>query len=326
MYNLSMTAYHSKEYDLTGKNLLKSLELPLLQYMVNKPVKLLQNLSVNFEKVESREADMIYDALIDEMPAIIHLEVQTRNDSTMLTRMLRYLTEIYHQYQKPVYQCVIYLGSSPVNMQHQVSFSLDHHSKLDYQYHLLALNQLAFADIAAMEPVDFLALLPLSQSQWDEEQHLSRSIQMVTERSQGMDFQARSDLLLKTEILAGLRFDRTLIEQICKEAMTMFQIEESSTYQMILEKGIEKGIVQGIEKGIEQGIQQGLEQGREQGFEKASVFFRERIIEILRKNFGPVPLTAHERLKGLNLEQLNQVMANALEAKSLDDFLSSLNP
>src|SRR5690606_6686173 len=127
-----------------------------------------------------------------------------------------------------------------------------------------------------LEPIDFLALLPLTHSDLDGEHHLSRSIQVVTERSQGLDFNRRSNLLLKTEIFAGLRFESALIERVFEEVMMMFQIEESSTYQMILEKGEEKG--------------------RQKTLSEAQQRFGQRITEILRKRFGPVPATLTERL------------------------------
>jgi len=47
--------------------------------------------------------------------------------------------------------------------------------------------------------------------------------------------------------------------------LTEEMLEESSYYQMILEKGIEKGIERGIERGIEKGIEKGIERGIDKG-------------------------------------------------------------
>jgi len=101
-----------------------------------------------------------------------------------------------------------------------------------------------------------------------------------------------------------LRFEPALIERVFEEVMTMFQIEESSTYQMILEKGQEKG--------------------RQETLSEAQQRFGQRITEILRKKFGPVPATLTERLYGLSLIQLDHALANALEADSLQTFIDSL--
>jgi predicted transposase/invertase (TIGR01784 family) len=297
----------------------------------------LQSLNVEFQHIEAQDADLIYDALIDGQPAIVHLELQSDNHPRMLNRMLRYLVDIYAAYQRPVYQCVVYLGAKPVNMIRTLGFSLSQESRIEYRYHILALNQLPFADVAQMEPLDFLALLPLTHSDWDAATHLANSIDVVTKRSQVMDFESRSNLLLKTEVLAGLRFERTLIEKLCKEAMDMFQIEQSSTYQMILEKGFEKGVQQGLQQGVQQGVQQGIEQGHQlglkagkeegllQGIQTAIQKFQSKIIDILQKRFVTLPVSAVQEVKAIqDLDQLDVALSNALEAESLALFLETL--
>lgn len=148
-----------------------------------------------------------------------------------------------------------------------------------------------------------------------------------------MDFESHSNLLLKTEVLAGLRFERTLIEKLCKEAMDMFQIEQSSTYQMILEKGFEKGVQQGLQQGVQQGIEQGhqlgLKAGKEegllQGIQTAIQKFQSKIIDILQKRFVTLPVSAVQEVKAIqDLDQLDVALSNALEAESLALFLETL--
>jgi predicted transposase/invertase (TIGR01784 family) len=311
-----MPLYHQHEYDLTSKELFKNIEQPLLQYLMKKPVQLLKTLDIQFQHIESQRADLVYEALIEGQSTIVHLELQTENNPHMLVRMLHYLIDIYSTHKKPIYQCVVYLGTKPANMLQELHFSVAETSRLDYRYHILALNQMPFAELAHMEPVDFLALLPLTHSDWDPETHLATSIEVVTERSQGMDFQSRSNLLLKTEVLAGLRFKRDVIERVCKEAMDMFQIEQSSTYQMILEKG--------IEKGLQEGKREGIQEGRQAGISEAETRFRNRITDILRKRFGPLPVNVENQLLALNLSQLDQALANALEAETLQAFMALL--
>jgi len=94
-----MTKYHPNEFDLSTKELFQSLGLPLLQYAIGKSVQLLKALNMGFVRIESRDTDMIYEAIGDQQPAIVYLEVQSGNDKTMLSRMLRYLAEIYAVHQ-----------------------------------------------------------------------------------------------------------------------------------------------------------------------------------------------------------------------------------
>lgn len=307
---------HAHKYDLTSKSLFKDLELPLLEYVTGQSVQFQRYLDIQFQTISSQRADLVCEALLGQQEVVIHLEIQADNDPQMLYRMLAYLVDIHHQYHKPIYQCVVYLGAKPLNMPHQLCFELAESNKLDYRYQVLALNQVAFDELAALPVVDFMALLPLTQSEWDSEQHLSKSVELLVERSKGLDFNQRSDLLLKTEILAGLRYPRHTLSDLFEEAMQVFQLERSEGYQMILEKGIERGIQTGIERGIQTGRQEGLHEAEER--------FRNRILNILGKRFGAVPLHVADGLKTLHLEHLDLMLTNALDAPDLAAFISAL--
>jgi predicted transposase YdaD len=72
----------------------------------------------------------------------------------------------------------------------------------------------------------------------------------------GTDRRSRSkpteanELTVAMHILMGLRYDSKEVDRLLKGVRSM---EESSTYQAILEKGIEKGIEKGLRRGVEQG-------------------------------------------------------------------------
>lgn len=68
-------------------------------------------------------------------------------------------------------------------------------------------------------------------------------------------------------------------------------MEESTTYQEIIEKGIEKGMEKGIEKGMEKGLQRGLQTGIERGIEKGRVTeARAMLLRLGTRKFGaPAP-------------------------------------
>ena len=318
------SSFHPHPYDLTSKALFKDLELPLLRYVTGKNVTLERYLDIQFQTIESQRADLLCEARLDDEPVLIHLELQSDNDPQMLYRMMGYLVDIHQAYQKPVYQCVVYLGKDPVKMQNHLQFKLTEDNHLNYHYRLLALNEVDFSEIARLETVDFLALLPLTRSEWKAEEHLQQSINTLVERSQGLDFHSRSDLLLKTEILAGLRYSRESLTKVFEEVMQMFKLEQSEGYQMILEKGVERGLEKGRQEGIQTGRQEGIQAGRQEVLQEAEDRFRQRIGDILRKRFGPVPLTLTQQLQPLSLAQLDQALANALEAESMAAFLESL--
>ena len=119
-------------------------------------------------------------------------------------------------------------------------------------------------------------------------------------------------LLFRAELLSGLRFEREIVEMIFEEVEQVLSIQESTGYQRI------------YEKGQEEGLRKGLQEGRQEGLREAEERFRVRVAEILRKRFGPVSTHLTERLEQLNLKQLDQALANALEADTLQSFEATL--
>ncbi len=137
-------SFHAHKYDLTSKSLFKDLELPLLEYVTGQSVQFQRYLDIQFQTISSQRADLVCEALLGQQEVVIHLEIQADNDPNMLYRMLSYLVDIHHQYQKPIYQCVVYLGAKTLNMAHQLCFELAESNKLDYHYQMLTLNQVSF--------------------------------------------------------------------------------------------------------------------------------------------------------------------------------------
>ncbi|WP_253276404.1 hypothetical protein [Synechococcus sp. PCC 6312] len=61
----------------------------------------------------------------------------------------------------------------------------------------------------------------------------------------------RAQLWACCDVLAGLRFEKELIKRIFREEV----MQESVTYQDILQKGVERGLKQGIQQGMQLGLQ-----------------------------------------------------------------------
>lgn len=129
-----------------------------------------------------------------------------------------------------------------------------------------------------------------------------------------MNLRKRQDLLFKAEILAGLRYDQRTVSTIFEEAGKMFMLEQSTTYQRVLEKGIE----QGLEKGLEQGIEQGQREGNVQGQIQA---LQEAILETVSAKFGRVPRPLRSKVSKLDdpsaLKDLLKAVAMAQSLKQL---------
>lgn len=93
--------------------------------------------------------------------------------------------------------------------------------------------------------------------------------------------QQRHKLANSARILAGLRFDKALIQQIFREGA----MKESVIYQEILQEG--------RQEGLQQGLQQGLENGTIQTA-------RSDLFDILAIRFEAIPGPVVEALNRLN--------------------------
>lgn len=64
-------------------------------------------------------------------------------------------------------------------------------------------------------------------------------------------------LLMAAWVLIGMRVPRSKLK-IIQEALTMVDLRDSSTYQLIIEEGMAKGMEKGLAQGIEKGKAEGL--------------------------------------------------------------------
>lgn len=334
---MNKPVFHPQQYDLTSKELFKNTERGLVRWLTGQEPAQLQWLDVAFPTLSELKGDLVFQAQLAHETWVFHLELQSTNASNMPYRMIRYLSYLHEKYQLPVYQCVLYMGAQPLDMPQGLLQELDTHNQLNYRFRLLDMSQVSPEELVSLEEPAFLAFLPLSgMVKQNSETELQRCLAYLLAQAQALDLQQQRELLLRAEILSGLRFEQQTIEKIFQEVEQMLIIQESAGYKRIFEKGLEKGIVQGREEGREKGLEEGRQAGREEGrqegrqtgrqegLNEAEERFRQRIAEVLRKRFGPVPVALVERLQALRLPQLDQALGNALDADSLKAFEAAL--
>jgi flagellar biosynthesis/type III secretory pathway protein FliH len=89
-------------------------------------------------------------------------------------------------------------------------------------------------------------------------------------------------------------------------------LEDSWSYQEIVQKGLD----QGLQKGFDQGLKKGLDQGIGQGELITSRQFLARIIE---KHFPPLLYLAQQKAAQLTtIDKLNKVIDKLLEVQTLE--------
>jgi predicted transposase YdaD len=101
---------------------------------------------------------------------------------------------------------------------------------------------------------------------------------------------ARDNISVCTQLLAGLRFNRNLLNQLFQEDI----MEESWVYQDILQKGEQKG-------------------KRREALEL--------ILRMLKRRFGNIPAKIEQQLPNLGLTQLEDLAEELLDFSQIDDLV-----
>src|SRR5262245_26915525 len=104
------------------------------------------------------------------------------------------------------------------------------------------------------------------------------------------------DLWAATYVLMGLRYEREFVDRLLQGVVEM---EESATYQAIIEKGIEKGEARGKSVGV-----------------------RSALLRLGESHFGVAPAEARAALDAINdPEQLVQLILRVEKVNSWQELL-----
>jgi predicted transposase YdaD len=244
--------------------------------------------------VEPIRADFV--TFIRAAGVLLHIEfhLDPASDPPLAFRMLEYWVRLFRRYRTPARQVVLLLKSTPAAREMPGTFTagMTHHS-----FHVLRLWE-----VDATELLDDEALLPLAVlGKAASDEALLRETAARVERM--TDATQRANVSACAQVLAGLRFDRTLIRALFREEA----MRESVIYQEI----IERGLAQGIERGLAQGVERGLAQGSHlEAIRLART--------LLERRFGPLPESIAAQVALLSREQAENLAVETLNFDSLD--------
>jgi predicted transposase/invertase (TIGR01784 family) len=232
---------------------------------------------------------------------IVHLEFQTQPESNFPLRMLDYWVRLYRTYNCPIQQIVLFLKptNSPRVYLDQLQLPQTQH-----RYRVVRLWEENPEPLLA-EP-GLLPLAVLAKS--------NNSQQLLTQVSEALTAienpQQRKELATGCYILGGLKFEeQQLIHQRSSAGSVALRrstddfigeeiMEESVTYQAILQKG------------LEQGLERGLEQGLEQGSKREGLLLVKRLIH---RRLGNLSAELEQRIDNLSLSKLEDLAEALLE-------------
>jgi predicted transposase/invertase (TIGR01784 family) len=230
--------------------------------------------------IEPIRADSVI--LLKLQSQILHLEFQVKLDSEppLPLRMLDYWVRLYRLYRLPIRQVVVLLRPPAEGTVIESAFVL---GTTRHEYQVLCMweqDPSIFLEDIALLP---LAILAATQS---PEQLLNQVAQRVSTIE---STQQRREASAYVQLLAGLRFDKTLIRQVFREDI----MRESVIYQEIQQEGEERGILKG-----EQTV----------------------IIRLLARRVGDVSPELQSQIQSLSLYQLEALADALLDFSTLADL------
>jgi len=127
--------------DLISKHILKRLLLDIGIHLFKLDLVDAELLSTEEQRVEERRSDLVAKVkTAQDQHFILHLEIQTSNDSKMPIRMLRYLTDIQQAHPKQrIHQCLVYIGEKKVRMANTLNSP-----QLSYCYDLIDMREIDY--------------------------------------------------------------------------------------------------------------------------------------------------------------------------------------
>ncbi|WP_404783990.1 Rpn family recombination-promoting nuclease/putative transposase [Altericista sp. CCNU0014] len=234
--------------------------------------------------IEPIRADSVI--LLKLQGQILHLEFQVKLDSEppLPLRMLDYWVRLYRLYRLPIRQVVVLLRPPAEGTVIESAFVL---GTTRHEYQVLCMweqDPSIFLEDIALLP---LAILAAAQS---PEQLLNQVAQRVSTIE---SVQQRREASAYVQLLAGLRFDKTLIRQVFREDI----MRESVIYQEIQQEGEERGILKGKLEG-EQTV----------------------ILRLLARRVGDVSPELQSQIQSLTLYQLEALADALLDFSTLTDL------
>jgi predicted transposase/invertase (TIGR01784 family) len=219
---------------------------------------------------------------------ILHIEFQTlpTSNPSIPFRMLDYSVRLKRQYRCDVEQVVIFLQAT----NDEIVFTEEYSDRTtSHRYRVVRLWEQDSAPFLANSGLLPLATLTRTDSPQALLAQVAEQVDRISEREQ------RQNIAGCAEILAGLRFEKDLIRQFFREEI----MRESVIYQDIL--------------------QQGLQQGRKEGRQEGEVAL---ITRLLTRRLGEVDSSLIEQIRGLSIEQLEELGVALLDFSKVADLVA----
>jgi len=266
-------------------------------------------------------ADGLFSIIVNEQPALLHIEFQTRNHETVPKRLLEYnvLASSENDWL-PVYTCVIYLrkdGKVPESpLIRRLPSGEEGHR---FYYQVVEVGKIPAKQLLQKGLLGLLPLLPLTKSGAEPEVMQ----EMVTTLEEAREI----ELLALAYAFGGLVSGNKAYNEWFKRSFAMLEdiLEESWTYQEMIKKGMQKGLEKGLERGLEEGLEKGLEKGREEERQQRVQEQRETLLSFVQMRFPELVPVARQQVASIkDPETLHNLLIRLFAVQAVEEARQAL--
>lgn len=266
-----------REYDATLKKVLTHFSRAAAARLTGFEV--VRWLNVEIPEVRAPRVD-----LLGETPdgTLLHIELQSTNDSTMALRMLEYAVAVYRRYGRRPAQMVLYTGEDPLRMSGKLA-------EFSFECRVVDIREFDPAPLLASETLADNVITILMQ-------HPDRrgAVVDLLHRVGAAKPDERVEALAEILILAGLRRMAPLVQ---REIEKMPILDDIMDHEVLGPK-----------------LRAAMAQGRQEGE-------RDMLARLIERRFGPIPEWALKRLDSMSTGDLEDAALRVLDANSLEELL-----
>ncbi|MBE9201654.1 DUF4351 domain-containing protein [Nodularia sp. LEGE 06071] len=198
--------------------------------------------------------------------------------------MLDYYTRLKRQYWCDIEQVLIFLQPTSSEIVFNTQY-VD--KKTRHEYRVIRLWEEDHTPLLANPALLPLATLARTDSPQDLLEQVAASVDMIEVTDE------RQNISACVQVLAGLRFDKGLIQQLFREEI----MQESVIYQDILQKGEQRGLQKG----------------------EVAV-----ILRLLKRRLGAIEPEIEEQIRALSINRLEDLAEALLDFSSQSDLVNYL--
>jgi len=277
------------EYDIALKTVLTRVAGNVLQELTGFAVA--RWINTELPEVRNLRADLLGETADGRL---VHIELQSTNDTDMALRMAEYAWAIYRRFRRFPEQIVLYVGEAPLRMRHALGGG-----SVSIRYRLMDIREFDAEPLLASGRLEDNVIAVLMRL-GDERQAVRRILRSIAESEPASREAALSELL----ILAGLRSLSEVVKQEAEQVPILNDIMDHPIFGPR------------IREGMAWGRREGREEGRAEGR-------REVVLRLAEKRFGAIPGWAMQRIEAMSAADLDQLALRLLDAGSIEELLPS---